>query len=79
MFIKNVSKKDIINYDCGFENVITIKVGETIELADPRAVKSLLHLLSPQVEVAKKPEVKKVEKKVEVKKPTMFKKVLKRK
>lgn len=88
MFIKNVSKEDIVDYNCGYENFVSVKAGEVVEIVDPRAAKQFLRLLSPKVEVAEKPAPKpkkvekvKEEKKVEVKKekPSMFKKVLKKK
>lgn len=71
MFVKNVHTEDIKNYNCGFGNIVSIKAGETIEIEDERAVKSLLRLLSPRVEVVEKaaPKPKKVEVKKEKEEP----------
>jgi len=83
MFIKNVSTEDILNYDCGYENIISVKAGEVVEIVDERAAKSFLRLLSPTVEVTEKPVAKEVKVKEEIKKekPVVkgFKKILKKK
>jgi len=65
MFIKNVSKEAIVNYNCGYGNFVSVKAGEVVEVVDPRAVKQFLRLLPTSVEVTTKPKPKKVEKVIE--------------
>ena len=73
MFVKNVSNEDIKDYNCGFGNIVSVKKGEVVEIADERAAKNFMRLLSPGVEVSEKPVAKKVEVKKE--KPLVFKKL----
>jgi hypothetical protein len=69
MLFKNVSNDDIVEYNCGYGNIVTVKKGNVVEIASERAAKNFLRLLTPLVEVTDeeptpvaKPKEKKVEK-----------------